>query len=75
MYLKDPKNGKGSVSLTLMMTSFAICVTASASFILGHIDTIGPVMELFYSTAALYFGRRFKIKTDKLEVEGETEQR
>lgn len=60
MYLKDPKDDAPSVSLTLTMatwiTALGFCVNTSIN---GNID---PLMNLFYATAALYFGRRISSK-------------
>lgn len=68
MYLKDPKNDKPSVSLTMTMvtglTALGFCINTAIG---GNLD---PLMNLFYATAALYFGRRITSpkSTDKETV-------
>ena len=71
MYLKDPKNGKGSVTLTFLIISFLLFTGFSAAMALGHAESIGAFDELFYSSAALYFGRRFKIGAKDFSVSQE----
>lgn len=60
-YFIDPKTDKESVSLTLMMASFLILVVLSTLKALEHVDSVGAFQELFYATAALYFGRRVQV--------------
>ena len=60
-YFVDPKTDKESVSLTLMMASFLILVVLSTLKALEHVNYVGAFQELFYATAALYFGRRVNI--------------
>jgi hypothetical protein len=56
MYLKDPKDDKPSVSLTITMASYLPLLGLSIKLALeGNID---PLSNLFLATAALYFGRR-----------------
>ena len=62
MYLNDPKDGKPSVSLTLLMTSFILTIGFGIAQSLGKVNSTGPLLEIFYSMAALYFGRRFTVK-------------
>lgn len=74
MYLKDPVTGIVSVSLTFLVTSFILVVGFSVSNILGYSKDPGPVMDLFYACAALYFGRRVQVgsKTFSSKEEKET---
>jgi hypothetical protein len=69
MYLKDPKDDKPSVSLTMTMatgiTALGFCINVALS---GDLD---PLMNLFYATAALYFGRRITTKTPNKEIVSE----
>ena len=58
MYLKDPKDDSPSVSLTFLVISFVLVTGCSISTILGYTKDTEPLMQLFYATAALYFGRR-----------------
>ena len=61
MYLKDPKTGEQSVTLTFTIISFILLTGFSISSVLGYSEEPGPLMELFYASAALYFGRRFNV--------------
>lgn len=60
MWLKDPKTSEKSVSLTMLTVSFVSVIGCSFAQIFGYLDGTGPLMELFYATTALYFGRRVK---------------
>ena len=60
-YFVDPKTEKESISLTLMLVSFVILVVLSTLKALEHVNSVGAFQELFYATAALYFGRRVNI--------------
>lgn len=57
-YLKDPKDGKQSVTLTFLVLAFLLVSGFSVSKVLGHSGDPDPLMQLFYACAALYFGRR-----------------
>lgn len=72
MYLSDPKNGKRSVTLTFLIITFLLFVGFSAAMALGYAEGVGAFPELFYSSAALYFGRRFQVgsKTFAVNQEG-----
>ena len=63
--LRDPTTSQGSVSLTMMVTSFAICLVTLAGKItkvLGEVD-YSNCLWLFGITASLYFGRKLGKKT------------
>jgi len=62
MWLRDPKNRKRSVSLSLLAVSFVLVVGASTAQMLGLIENTGLAAEIFYSCCATYFGRRIKFK-------------
>ena len=62
MWITDPKTGQKSVSLSLMIVSFCSIIGCSFAKVTGNLESTGPLLELFYATAALYFGRRFKGK-------------
>ena len=56
MYLPDPKDGKPSVSLTITLATYLPLLVLSIKLAVeGNID---PLTNLFFATAALYFGRR-----------------
>lgn len=62
--VKDPKTGKGSVSLTLVFLSSALVITGIVgkwSGFWGVID-IERALEFFYASSALYFGRQWTNK-------------
>lgn len=61
MFIKDPKTGEPSVSLTFLMISFLLAAGFSIASVLDQSKNPGPLMELFYACAALYFGRRVNI--------------
>lgn len=60
MYLPDPANAdKKSVTLTGLVISFVLVIGFSIAFITGKVDKEpGPLMELLWTCAALYLGRR-----------------
>lgn len=60
-YLNDPKDGKPSVSLTLLMVSFLGVLVAASLQLAKVTDSTSVMTEVFYSTLALYFGRRFTV--------------
>lgn len=62
MWFTDPTTGGKSVSLTLMMASFTILVGVGLAQSLEKLQSIGPFLELFFTTTALYFGRRISYK-------------
>lgn len=72
LYLKDPKDDTPSVSLTLTMatwgTALGFCINTA---IQGNTD---PLMNLFYATAALYFGRRITPAPKAPDVKEETSE-
>lgn len=60
--IRDPKTGKGSISLTFTFISFNIVVfglMGKAAGLLGGVDLV-QAMNLFYACAALYWGRKFQ---------------
>lgn len=68
MYLKDPKTKEPSLTLTLMWISFYILIAGSIAFILGKIETTGPLLEIYVTNSTLYFSRRFTFQTKNLTV-------
>lgn len=56
MYLNDPKDGNPSVSLTMTIATWLVALGFAVNLaVQGNVDQL---MNLFYATAALYFGRR-----------------
>jgi len=70
-FIKDPKTGESSVSLTLMLVTFMGAVIASVLEMCNLVESTSLAAELFYATSALYFGRRFNIGKDKSLESGE----
>ena len=61
MYLKDPKTGEQSVSLTMMIASFVL-TTAAAVYMFAKTGSTGLLETQFFTLIGLYFGRRITIK-------------
>ncbi len=61
-FFSDPKDGKPSVSLTILVVSFILLIIAGGLEIFEVTKSTGPFMELVLSAFALYFGRRFSFK-------------
>ena len=61
MYLKDPKDGKKSVTLTFLLISFFLFSGFASAGALGYVKDVNALSELFYASAALYFGRRVRV--------------
>jgi uncharacterized membrane protein YhhN len=59
MWIKDPKSKEDSVSLTLLMTTFVICMVATALEAASIIHTTSMAFEMFGAASGLYFGRKF----------------
>ena len=60
--VKDPKSGRGSVSLTLVFISFNLCVAGiigKYAKMLEGVD-VAQALNLFMACAALYFGRKMQ---------------
>jgi hypothetical protein len=58
--LRDPTTSQGSVSLTMMVTSFAICIVTLAGKItkvFGEVE-YANCLWLFGICSSLYFGRK-----------------
>lgn len=70
--IKDPKNGKASVSLTMMLIAFLIALSAAGLDMAGKVKGTSVILEIFWGTTALYFGRKLDFGKDK-SVEKETE--
>lgn len=61
MWIKDPVTKLESVSLTLsvVISFFTIILGVLQAF--DKITTTGPFLEMFWSSWALYLGRRFSL--------------
>jgi len=60
--IRDPKTGRGSVSLTLVFISFNFCIAAMVSKWSGAVGSIdsSQALNLFMICAGLYWGRKFQ---------------
>lgn len=58
LYFTDPVTDKPSVSLTMGIIASAILIVAGVLQVLGKTQGVGPFMEMFWGSWALYFGRR-----------------
>lgn len=59
MWIKDPKTGEESVSLTLVIVSATVCFIAAGLEMAGLIKTVSICFEMFGASCGLYWGRRF----------------
>ena len=57
-WVVDPRTKEISVSLTLLMITFLGSIVACGLEMAGKIESTSSIVELFYATTALYFGRR-----------------
>lgn len=60
MWIKDPKNDKPSVSLTILALSIVILLVSGVLEMMGKIQSTSIAAEFFYGACATYFGRRVK---------------
>jgi hypothetical protein len=61
VWVDDPVTKLPSVSLTLLVVSFAAVIVAGALNMAGVVASTSLFSEVFYSTVALYFGRRMTV--------------
>jgi hypothetical protein len=74
--LKDPKTGKGSVTLTMMWISFNVSILALAGKItnlLGGVD-YSDTLWLLGLTSSLYLGRKIQKNGKDFTIEPEDKQ-
>lgn len=60
--VRDPKTGKGSVSLTLVFVSSILVIVGLVGKWSGHMGVvdISNALEFFYASSFLYFGRNWR---------------
>ena len=73
MYLTDPKDGQKSVTLTFVVIAFLLFAGFACAGALGYAKDVNSLSELFYASAALYFGRRVKVGNKIFETGKENE--
>lgn len=61
LWVTDPVTKNKSVSLTMLMLSGVLIITFGILQIFGKVQSVGPFDNMFWSSAALYFGRRLGI--------------
>jgi hypothetical protein len=67
--VRDPKTGKGSVSLTLVFISFNLCLVGIVGKWSKVLDVdINQAINLFMVCAGLYWGRKFQHDSDEKGV-------
>ena len=59
IWVVDPKDGKSSVSLTLVVITFLICIIASGLEIAKVSSGTSMAFELFGAACGLYWGRKW----------------
>lgn len=73
--VRDPKKGRGSVSLTLVFLSFniwLISIIGKATNLLGGVDN-SAALQMFMVTASLYWFRKLPAKGIPEDIEAESE--
>ena len=75
IWSKDPKDGKESVSLTLLQITFIGCIIGAMFESVGYIKSSGVMSELFYSMVGLYFFRRATIKSKFMDINNESNKK
>jgi hypothetical protein len=68
MWITDPTTKLKSVSLTMLAVSFVVVLVSAGLHMADKVKDTSVVMELFYTTAALYFSRRVSIKGKDFEA-------
>lgn len=69
--LRDPKTGKASVTLTMMMLSFNTALLGQlgkVTKVLGDVDMTSAIV-LFTTTAGLYLGRKMQSNGKETTIE------
>jgi hypothetical protein len=75
--IRDPKTGKGSVSLTMLFISFNVVLIGLAGKFAGAFGGIDitQALALFYACGTMYLGRKFqKSNTATLDPAQKTDQ-
>jgi hypothetical protein len=75
--IRDPKTGKGSVSLTLVFVSFNVCLISFFGRAAGFFGGVSQTesFNMFLAACGLYFGRKFQKDGSKVEVSEEKKDR
>jgi hypothetical protein len=60
-WIVDPKNKEASVSLTLLVVSLILLIIVGGLQVAKVIESVSIFPEMFYSSVALYFGRKMNV--------------
>ena len=60
--LIDPRTKERSVSFTMVIITFVALMIAQGLFIFGKVNNTAQLLEIFISTASLYFGCHISYK-------------
>ncbi len=74
-WLVDPKTKKVSVSLTMLVISFAALLIGCGLEMAEVTKSTSVLVEIFYANVALYFGRRFSFKGQAFSSEPPTTEK
>lgn len=61
--IKDPEHNGPSVSLTMMLISFVLVLVCAGLDMAGKVKSTSIILEVFWGTCGLYFGRKFTNKS------------
>lgn len=61
IWMDDPKTKEPSVSLSMLVLSFAGVLVAACLHMADVVKDTSVMTEIFYANVALYFGRRFSV--------------
>jgi hypothetical protein len=70
-FIIDPRTKEPSVSLSMLVISFLGVLIASGLEMSGKVENTSILMEAFYASAGLYWGRKFQGKSGN-NIETET---
>lgn len=59
IWIVDPKDGKPSVSLTMVVVAFLVCVISAGLEMTKIASTTSITFELFGAACGLYWGRKW----------------
>lgn len=60
--LRDPVTDLASLSFSLTVVSFVYAAVLIGLNVSGQVENVSYAMELFYASAALYFGKSLGVK-------------
>lgn len=72
-WMIDPKTKEASVSLTILIISLILLIIAGGLQVAKVVESVSIFPEMFYSSLALYFGRKMNV-SNKLFSSEKAEQ-